>query len=416
MGPRFLATIRWARAACKELFGEPPDDALTVAVDISPFWENLTGVGRYLYQLLDHLKDEKGLRLRLHGPTMFVDPHDAEAVVELPSGPAIEHLRFLVPDGLLLSRGTIIRILRKIEPGLIAMCRDRLLFAPNFVLPEKFRLARGRLVPTVHDRAMRRFPWTLEQQTLDALNRHLDRTLRRATAVITVSHAVRQELIEAGEVAAARVFAIHHGPGHLTELEDVEPPPGTPKHFVMHVGTIEPRKNLATLIQVWRRLTEVTNDAPSLVLCGGSGWKSDKLREDLLAAEEEGWLRNFGYVDNASLAALYRRATLVVCPSLYEGFGFPLIEGLAMGVPVICSDIPVFREVAEDAAVFVPPTDCDAWLAQVRVLLAQEECRRVLAKRGRARARQFGWRRAAKSTLAVWLQASARESVFRGSL
>ena len=407
--------VRWLRTVGGRLFSEPIDDALTVAVDVSPFWENLTGVGWYLYQLLDHLKDEEGLRIRLYGPTMFVDPGDPPPVARIPVGRAIEHLYFEVPDDLLLSRGRIVPILRRLEPWLIAAVGDRLLFAPNFVLPETFRRARGRLVMTIHDRAMRRFPWTLEQETLDSLNDHLERNVRRAAAVITVSRTVRQELIDEGEVEAERVTAIHHGPGHLTAVADGRLPSGFPPRFALHVGTIEPRKNLDTLVEVWRRLIEAMPGAPIMVLCGGSGWRSDELRRQLAEAEKEGWVRELGYVDDASLAELYRRATLLVCPSLYEGFGLPVIEGLAAGLPVICSDIPVFREVAGEAAVFVPPTDVDAWLAQVRQLLSDDEGRRRLSDLARARAAEFDWRRAASQTLAVWRAAASRDSVFRGS-
>ncbi len=409
------ALVRWLRAVADRIFEEPADDALTVAVDITPFWENLTGVGWYLHQLLDQLKDEEGLRIRLYGPTMFIDPGDPPAVAPLPVGRAIDHLYFEVPDDLLLSRGRIIPILRRVEPWLVAAAGDRLLFAPNFVLPEKFCRARGRLVMTIHDRAMRRFPWTLEQATLDSLNDHLDRNIRQAAAVITVSRTVRQELIDEGEIEAERVTAIHHGPGHLTSIAEGRLPGGLPQRFALHVGTIEPRKNLETLVAVWRRLTQVMPDAPALVLCGGSGWRSDDLRRQLAEAEKEGWVRELGYVDDASLAEIYKRAILLVSPSLYEGFGLPVIEGLAAGLPVICSDIPVFREVAGDAAVFVAATDVDAWLAQVQLLLADEERRRRLSDLALARAREFDWRRAADETLAVWRMVASRDSAFRGS-
>ena len=323
---RSLETGRWLLRVGSDLTADRAAP-LTVAVDVNAFWENLTGVGWYLYRILEELRDRDDVRIRLYGPTMFVDPHDLQPVVSLPEGRAVEVVRWVVPDDLLLPRGLLIRILRRLEPWLIAAAGDQVLFAPNFVLPDKFRRARGQLVMTLHDRAVRRFPWTLSEGTLEALEGHLERSIERATAIITVSETVRKELIEAGEADAGRITTIHHGPGHLVEppLESVSGPTRT---YCLHVGTIEPRKNLGTLVEVWRRLHAANPDAPRLILCGGVGWKSEELQGQLEQAQAEGWLRQAGYVGEDELAVLYRDAEVLVCPSLYEGFGLPLIEGL----------------------------------------------------------------------------------------
>ena len=410
---RSLETLRWLRAVGGDLTGDR-SAVLTIAVDVNPFWENLTGVGWYLFRILEELRDREGIRVRLYGPTIFVDPSDPKPVVALPEGSAMEVVTYVVPDDLLLSRGILIRVLRRLEPWLIAEAHDQVLFAPNFMLPEKFRRARGRLVMTLHDRAMRRLPWTLRKETLEDLEAHLESSLSRASAIITVSETVRLELIEAGEAAPDRVTAVHHGPGHLHPSAATEGSSDT-KPYCLHVGTIEPRKNLAMLVEVWRRLHESDPGAPSLVLCGGLGWKSEELRAQLEEAQREGWIRHAGYVDDDELARLYRDATLLVYPSLYEGFGLPLVEAFAMGVPAVCSDIPVFREVAADAAVFVPATEPDAWVEAIRSMLADPDRVADYSSRAQARAGDFDWGLAASSTLAVWRSVGSRESSFRGS-
>ena len=172
------------------------------------------------------------------------------------------------------------------------------------------------------------------------------------------------------------------------------------------MGTLEPRKNVATLLAAWPRLRAAMPDAPPLVLCGKLGWRPESIEGDLARAAAEGWLLWLGYAPDETLAALYDRAALLVCPSHYEGFGLPLVEAMSAGTPIVCSDIPVFREVAADAALFVPPHDAAGWARAVGEMLADPDGALLLAARGNARVRDFSWRRTAERTLAAWSDAA----------
>lgn len=405
----FRAARAWLRGLCGAAPEPAPDGRLTVAVDVSAFWEPLTGVGWYLFELLRHLADADGLRLRLYGPTLFPGPDAPGPVVELPSGPAIEPVPAAPPPSAWGRRRVVLRALRAIEPLVVARHRNAVLFAPNFILPRAFRLARGAVVATVHDLAFRRLPETVREETRAALDAHFHRTLARAAAVITVSRAVRGELLAGEPIGAARVTTIPHGPGHLSARPGAGLPAWTPERYVLHVGTIEPRKNIDLLLRVWETWTAEDPAAPALVLCGRRGWKSGGLHEAFAAAEAAGWLRHPGYVDDDALAALYRRALAVVCPSRYEGFGLPLVEALAAGVPVLASDAAVFREVAGDAAIFLPVDDAAAWRRTLAELAADASLRARLGARGRERARTFDWAAAAARTRAV-LERAARDT------
>ena len=302
----------------------------------------------------------------------------------------------------------MLRALRLMEPLIFALQRNAVLFAPNFILPRAFRLARGATVATVHDLAFRRLPGTVREETRAALDAQFHRTLARASAVITVSRTVRNEILATEAIGAARVTAIHHGPGHLSTRKGAAPPPGTPARYMLHVGTIEPRKNIELLLGVWESWVAEDPAAPALLLCGRRGWKSDALHAAFDRAAAAGWLHHPGYVDDDALAALYRGALAVVCPSLYEGFGLPLVEGMAAGTPVVASDIPVFREVAGEAAVFAPVNDPAAWKRALVGLAHDEILRRRLAERGRERAGAFDWSAAAARTAEV-LRRAARD-------
>ena len=401
-----LATGRWFVRFAGILRRRRQEPILTVAVDISSFWEPLTGIGWYLYRILEHLAHRDDVKLRLYGPVFF--DADAGPLVELPQGPAIELVVYTLPMELAIPPMLLHRILHKVRPLLIAADGNRVIFAPNFFLPGQFRLARGKVVATIHDLGFMKVPWTLQQETLRDLDRKLHRSLRQASSLLTPSEAVRREILEADLVAPEEVTAIHHGPGQLANVEPGDLPEGTPERFALHVGTIEPRKNLGIVVKAWKRLRDEGANPPTLVLCGRLGWHAEEILPLLDQGEKEGWLHRFGYVDNPQLAALYRSALFVVFPSVYEGFGLPAVEAQRAETPLICSDIPVLREVAGDAAVFVPPDSPEAWAEAVRNLTDDESHQATLSRLGGVHAATFSWARAAQATLEVWRQAASQ--------
>jgi alpha-1,3-rhamnosyl/mannosyltransferase len=403
---RIAATGRWTWQLVSAIEARRRASGLTVAVDVTPLFGNRTGVGWYLHCLLSELSQREDLHLRLYGRSVFVHPNDEQISSDVPHGPAIAHVAHPVPDDLAVSRDWLLRVLRALEPLLIAADGNRVVFAPNFVPPKGFRWARGGLVATVHDLSFRNLSWTLHEDTRRALAAQLDRTLARAQLVLTDSVTVQQELIASGMRTAGPSRAIPLGPGHLSVATEATLPAEVPERFALHVGTFEPRKNLPMLLRAWEQLHVRSQVALPLVLCGALGWKNDDLRPILSQGERAAWLINLGYVPDDVLAELYRRAVMVCCPSLYEGFGLPVLEAMRMGTPVLASDIPVHREVAGPAAVLLPPDDPTRWAIEAAALASDDDRRRELAARGRSRANEFSWRRAASDTAAAWAAAA----------
>jgi len=371
---------------------------LTVAVDVNSFYEELTGVGWYLHRLLVHLAARDDLRLRLYGQGLVEgDPGAPKPVVAFPAGPAIERVVYDAPDGMVVPPWRANQVLRRLAPLLLAADGNAVLFAPNYLFPPVFRFSRGARAATIHDLGVRQVPWAVRPDSGEALRERLDRTLFEADLLLTPSEAVRRELVESG-VSPDRVRAVHHGTGLLTEAAPGVPPPRTPARYALHVGTVEPRKNVPTLLAAWRLLRARRADPPPLVLCGGFGWKAEEVRREIAAAEREGWAVHLGYVGAAELAALYGGAELVALPSFYEGFGLPAVEALKAGAPLVASDIPVLREVAGDAALYAPPDRPDLWADRIGELLADPGLREEMRRRGRERAGRFDWARAADET------------------
>jgi alpha-1,3-rhamnosyl/mannosyltransferase len=379
---------------------------LTVGIEIAAFWEPLTGIGWYLYRLLEQLAERDDLRLRLYGPSSIESRDSEPPVVNLPEGPAIEFVSRSVPEGLIVPAGRLIGWLRRLEPLLIAADANRVLFAPNYFLPRRFDLASGARVATVHDLALRHFAWTLRRETLSELNEKFEHAVFEATRLITVSAAIKQELVAEGLAHPARVTVVHHGPGQLASVDPGTLPAATPERFALHVGTIEPRKNILGLLETWRLLRDRIDDPPDLVLCGKYGWKTEAVRAKVREAERQGWLTHLGYVEDSELAALYHQATLIVFPTLYEGFGLPAVEALWARTPLVCSDLPVLREVTGGAAVFAPPDRPDLFADRVVDVLTQPELRARLIAAGAARVAELSWAKAADRTAWVWAQAA----------
>ncbi|HEX3557356.1 MAG TPA: glycosyltransferase family 1 protein [Thermoanaerobaculia bacterium] len=403
---RLRRTWAWLREVAGQVRRRRAEPRLTVAVDVNSFYEPLTGVGWYLHQVLLHLAARDDLRLRLYGQSLVEgDPGAPRPVVGFPAGPAVERVIYDAPDGLVIPPWRARQVLRRLAPLLAAADGNRVLFAPNYLFPPLFRLARGARVATIHDLGVWKVPWAVRPDAGEALRERLDRTLFAADLLLTPSAAVRQELIEMG-VAPHRVRAIHHGTGLVGEGSAAALPGRTPRRYALHVGTVEPRKNVSTLLAAWRLLRPRGADPPPLVLCGGFGWKAEEARREIGAAAAEGWLVHLGYVSAEELAALYRGAEMVALPSFYEGFGLPAVEALQAGVPLVASDLPVLREVAGDAALYAPPDRPDLWADRIGELLAEDGLREELRRRGLERACLFDWGRAAAETARAFHEAS----------
>jgi alpha-1,3-rhamnosyl/mannosyltransferase len=409
---RIAALLVWGASVARTILRRRRDRRLTVGIDVSPLFEPLTGIGWYLYRLLEELAPREDLALRLYGPTLAADEEAPEPSRPIPTGPAIEVVTYGTPEDAVLPRGRLISLLGRLAPRLIAADANRVIFAPNYLPSERFARARGALVATVHDLGYRRVPWSLQPETLERLEGALDEAWFRAARVITDSRAVGREIVAEGLARADRVRVIPLGPAHSPPEPSALPPlpAGVCAPLALWVGTLEPRKNVATLLAAWRILRRRLSDSPLLVLVGRFGWKTEALRRKVEAAASEGWLRHLGYLSDGELAALYRAASVFVFPSFYEGFGLPVLEALGAGTPVVASDLPVLRELAGAAAVYAPSRKPEVWAREIEGILADPGLARRLAEAGAERARSFTWAESAKRHLEVFREVAGEGS------
>lgn len=281
---------------------------------------------------------------------------------------------------------------------------DHLFHSPNYFLPP----FGGPAVATVHDLSTLLYPQFHPAARLALMQAELPRSLARATHLITDSEFTRQELIQQLGWAPQRVSAVPLGvdPGfHPRPAEALRGPLAAlglePGAYLLCVATIEPRKNLDRLLDAYLGLPAATRAAHPLVLAGAPGWRSEALHRRLLDAAPAG-VRYLRYLPEPSLQALYAGARLFAFPSLYEGFGLPVLEALASGVPVVCSDRASLPEVAGGAARLVPAEDVDALRQALAAGLEDEAWRARARAAGLDRAARLGWPACVEATLAVY--------------
>ena len=265
-----------------------------------------------------------------------------------------------------------------------------------------------RYVVTVHDVIPLILPETFTPRHRLVVRLALARVRRRADLVVVPSHAVKRDVVRRVGLPEDRVVVTHEGceprfrPVRSDAARrDVAARYGLPPRYVLAVGTLEPRKNLTTLLEAFARLRrdgEVDADL-RLVLAGARGWLDEPIFATVRSLGLEDAVRFTGFVDDADLPAVYSGAALFVFPSLREGFGLPLLEAMACGVPVVTSNISSMPEVAGDAAMLVDPRDADGLAAAIARVLRDEALRDRLREAGIARSRQFSWEATARRTL-----------------
>ena len=279
-------------------------------------------------------------------------------------------------------------------------------------LPADLGPIRGRfpLVLTVHDLAVLRFPQLFRPWHGRYTRFVLPRVARRARMVIAVSAATKQDVVELLGVPEERVRVIPNGlppavepvPTDSKRAHSVRARYALPERFVLTVGSIEPRKNLRRLIEAIAVVAERPKGQDvALVHVGPAGWLSQDIPE-LVRAHGNGRVRFLGHIPTADLAVLYCLARCCAYPSLWEGFGFPVLEAMASGCPVLTSRVSSLPEVAGDAALLVEPTSTDEIADGLTRLWTDDNLREQLVQRGIERAKQFSWKRAAMETAAVY--------------
>jgi glycosyltransferase involved in cell wall biosynthesis len=263
-------------------------------------------------------------------------------------------------------------------------------------------------VVTIHDLSLLLYPETHREDLVLRARRRLPTMTRLAAHVITDSESVKREITEHLGIPAQKITAVPLAPRRAFQRMDPQEAKtalqrlGIEEQFILFVGTVEPRKNLITLIRAFDALMRETDLRPQLVIAGQKGWLTDELYASVDHSALKDRVLFTGYVSDTDLRALYSSCQASVYPSLYEGFGLPPLEAMACGAPVITSRIPVIMETSEGAAVLIDPVSTSELTAALAELLSSSSKRRELREAGLRRAGQYTWEITARRTFEVY--------------
>jgi glycosyltransferase involved in cell wall biosynthesis len=262
-------------------------------------------------------------------------------------------------------------------------------------------------VLTVHDLIFERYPQHHTWRNMLYLRAAMPRYVAAATAIIAVSQQTKADLVELYGAPAEKIHVVYEGidaafaPAPAAEMARVRTRYSPERPYLLMVGTLEPRKNHAAALHALARLKAHGFPHRRLVV-GGQGWRFAPIQRLVADLGLAGDVAFTGYVPLADLPPLYTGADCVLLPSLYEGFGFPVLEAMACAAPVVCSNASSLPEVAGDAALLVPPTDAQALADAVALILTQPALAAALRQRGLQQAARFRWETCAAQTVAVY--------------
>lgn len=369
---------------------------LSVALDATPLLGQPTGVGVFTAQLLGALAHDPLLDLRAFAVSWRTRHDLADRV---PSGVRTDqramparplHQAWAVAD-----HPRIERFLGPVD----------VVHGTNFAVPPSRRAGR---VVTVHDLTCVRFPEMCEPTTL-GYPRLIERALAAGAVVHTPSHFVAEEVREHFSAPRDQVVAIHSGVPMLPPADPTAVPAGVDlsRPYVLSVGTAEPRKDLPGLVAAFSQAAAELPDL-QLVLVGPDGWGSDALGAEIARSEARSRIVTTGFVSDAALAALIESARALAYPSIYEGFGFPPLQAMAAGVPVVTTSAGALRETCGGAALMVDPGDRDGLAAGLVAAVADEARRSILITAGQTRVGDFTWSEAAIAMASLYRRVAQR--------
>jgi glycosyltransferase involved in cell wall biosynthesis len=359
------------------------------------FYAQPGGIGTYLRHLVPGLAsklDDGTLALAHHGPEGELAFPDLAGVEEVSLGPRRD-LMGLAWHG--LGRPRLERYLGKLD----------LVHAPSLVYPP----SRAPLVATVHDLCILKYPGAFPSRWRAFHRRGLSLIMRDANVIMADSRSTYDDLRSLAGEHDPRVRIVPLGVDIPAIPKEEEVEAVLRKHelspgYILFVGTVEPRKNLSRLVQAYAAFEpEEKKGSGELVLVGAQGWMG---RRELSRVLSQAGVRWLGYLPREELEAVYKGASMFVYPSVYEGFGLPVLEAMARGLPVVTSDSSSLREVGEGVALLVDPSDAREIGKAMRRLIDDEGMRRELAEKGMERAADFPWERTVELTLEVYEDAS----------
>jgi alpha-1,3-rhamnosyl/mannosyltransferase len=391
---------------------------MKVILATDPIFWPLTGIGKYTFELAKRLGSDPEISdIRyfnmgrwqsadeLRRPGRDNDGGNPEEAGLLQKG-------FGTLRKALSNNQSAIKVYSRITPYLYRhrlkpFTADYIYHSPNFMLPP----FAGKKLATFHDLSVLKYPEFHPESRVSLLRPEMIKAAENADHIITDTEAVKQEVVEYFEKSPDDVTAIplasslgNTQPESKFSKDFLDRHRLSEQQFLLFVSTIEPRKNIDRILDAYESLSSDVKQQYPLVLTGSSGWRSEDLFKRIDKLRENDLVRYLGYSTDAELRCLYDSAIALIFPSIYEGFGLPIIEAQAMGLPVITSNLSCMPEVAGDAALFVDPFDVDSIAAGLEGVIQDTALREKLKIAGIKNSRKYSWDKTTYETIQVYLR------------
>ena len=370
---------------------------MRIAIDARIAHYTGAGIGQYAVHLAQALARRDAahhyllLQSRKDGRLLVDEPHVQRQGIWTPS-----HHRW--EQGLLAAEFNLRPVLRRLHIDL--------LHSTDFIPPLRVRSFKS--VITVHDLAFLRWPHFLTEDSARYYGQ-VDAAVARADHIIAVSESTKNDLVKLLGAPRDKITVVYEAADPIYRpmlreeaLASMRSKYPLPDEFILFVSTIEPRKNIATLLQAYRRLLDSYKVSAGLVLAGATGWLSQQIFDTVEQLNLQRHVTFLGRVQNGDLVYLYNLARCLAHPAHYEGFGLTPLEAMACGTPVVVSNVSSLPEVVGDAALLIDPNNEEELAVALHRLLTDDGLRASLRAKGLARAHTFTWERAAEETLAVY--------------
>lgn len=360
---------------------------MRIGVDARNLVPPLSGIGRYVWESCKHLS-KLGHEVYLYLP-------------EAPSFPF--DFKMFKKVNVSNYNGPINRIIwgNLILPELIFADRIDVFWGPAHRLP-LLKTYNHASVLTVHDLVWKRVGFTMRTSAWLSEKLFMERSINRANRIVAVSRATKTDIENVFPQAKGKIDIVYPGCNHLKPNLDILDKLDIDRSFFLFVGTLEPRKNLSRVLEAYSMIPPTIRKQLLFVIAGGKGWKLEQIQSKINMLGITSDVKLAGFVSDEQLHDLYTHARFLVMPSLYEGFGFPIIEANAHGVPVLTSRISSMPEVAGKAAYLVDPLDVASIHQGLIKLATDEDLYQRLASQAAANARRFSWTKSACALIEVF--------------
>jgi len=369
---------------------------LKVLIEGTPIFRNRSGVGQYVFHMLDELfKIDNINHYQIFG-FLFIGKKFVKPYATLPPNASYRLVRYLPSK--------VVNIMsRKISPppiDLISLTKPDVVLFTNFVRSPLITKAKSIVI--VYDMSFVLFGQYSDKKNNELLIKQVPKAVRQADVIITISENSKAEIIKSYKVDPTKIEIIspavdhkEYFPKNKTEISKVINKYGIIKDYILYTGTLEPRKNIVGILKSYSLLPKPLREKHSLVLAGGKGWLDEEIEEKLNELKDLNIIRT-GYVADEDLPAIYSGATVFVYPSFYEGFGMPPLEAMACGLPVITSNNSSLPEVVGDAGIMVNANDIRELTKSIEKVLNSPELQKEMIKKGLKQASKFSWEKSAK--------------------